>query len=161
MKKCTQCKVEKELTDFHRLAKSSDGRQPVCRVCVSQYQKARYAADPERFKLAEETKRRAKGVQPKRVGRDLEKMRRWQRNHHYTTLYGITLEDYEQMLEEQEGVCAICSDPPNGTRPLSVDHNHETGAVRALLCGHCNAALGHAREDPARLHNMVAYLDRW
>jgi hypothetical protein len=53
---------------------------------------------------------------------------------------GITDDAYEQLLEAQEGGCAICGNPPK-TRRLSVDHNHRTGKVRGLLCFRCNRAL--------------------
>jgi len=53
---------------------------------------------------------------------------------------GITDEEYERLLAEQEGGCAICGNPPK-TRRLSVDHNHRTGKVRGLLCFRCNRAL--------------------
>jgi hypothetical protein len=55
--------------------------------------------------------------------------------------YGITLENYEAMLEAQDGGCYICGNPPNAKR-LHVDHCHETGAVRGLLCAGCNRTLG-------------------
>lgn len=77
--------------------------------------------------------------------------------------YGLTLEDFARMLEDQGGVCAICHEPPNIKRmarikDLSVDHDHETGKVRALLCYHCNAALGHLRDSPQRVYNALRYL---
>ncbi len=62
--------------------------------------------------------------------------------------FGITLDEYNALLEAQEGVCAICGQPEialgrNGrTRHLSVDHDHRTGQVRGLLCHECNVELG-------------------
>jgi hypothetical protein len=44
---------------------------------------------------------------------------------------------------------------------LSIDHNHETGEVRELLCGDCNTAIGMAKEDPEILQAMISYLKRW
>lgn len=52
-------------------------------------------------------------------------------------LFGITWEQYDQMLSSQGGVCALCGDPPKGKR-LAVDHDHKTGKVRGLLCSFCN-----------------------
>lgn len=72
--------------------------------------------------------------------------------------YGITLDEYTQMLEEQGGVCAACQEPPLPNRRLSVDHDHSTGAVRGLLCHHCNSALGHLRDDMARIKRLGDYL---
>ena len=62
---------------------------------------------------------------------------RKKRNRHLKYKYGITTEDYEIMLEEQEGKCKLCYNPPSKKR-LHVDHDHETGRVRGLLCAVCN-----------------------
>lgn len=57
-------------------------------------------------------------------------------------LYGLTLQDYERMILEQNGLCGICNKPPSPGKPLAVDHDHQTGCVRALLCTTCNLRLG-------------------
>ena len=73
--------------------------------------------------------------------------------------YGLEPEDLAYLYAAQNHVCAVCGDPPEG-RSLSIDHDHETGRVRGLLCHHCNVALGHVRDDPERLMALVAYLLR-
>jgi hypothetical protein len=72
--------------------------------------------------------------------------------------YGITYEEYLEMIQKQDGRCAICGDVMN---PPCVDHNHKTGVVRGMLCSHCNFALGQVRENVQILKNMIAYLERW
>lgn len=74
--------------------------------------------------------------------------------------YGITREQYADMLERQGGRCAICrTDKPGGKRRIfSVDHDHRTGAVRALLCIHCNIGLGAFKDDHAVLRCAYQYL---
>lgn len=77
--------------------------------------------------------------------------------------YGLTLERYVAMLDEQKGCCAICNHPEtlikNGTlAALAVDHDHTTGKVRALLCNHCNNGLGKFKDDPKLLQAAIAYL---
>ncbi len=74
--------------------------------------------------------------------------------------YGITLAEYEAMYEAQGGLCAICSRPAfafNG-KHASIDHDHETGAIRELLCGPCNSGLGYFQDDPDVLEAAAAYL---
>ena len=71
--------------------------------------------------------------------------------------FGLTPELYEAMVERQAGRCEVCGDPP-GQRRLCVDHDHETGVVRALLCGSCNRALGLLRDNPKRIHALYEYM---
>lgn len=73
--------------------------------------------------------------------------------------YGITLEIYEQIFKDQEGRCAICKELP-GKKRLNVDHCHETGKVRGLLCTNCNHALGAFKDKPEHLDAGAAYLRR-
>lgn len=88
-----------------------------------------------------------------------EKNRRIDRDWYLRANYGITLEDYEAMLEKQGGTCAICeSSIPGGNGAFSVDHCHSTGKVRGLLCRLCNSGLGHFRDSPGLLYRAVEYL---
>ncbi len=73
--------------------------------------------------------------------------------------YGITRDEYETMALNQKGRCAICNEEP--TESLRVDHDHETGKVRALLCNNCNAGLGHFRDDPELLASAITYLTKY
>ncbi len=75
-------------------------------------------------------------------------------------LYGITPERYAEMLAEQGNACAICRStewPGKGNRP-QVDHDHDTGAVRGLLCSNCNHGLGQFRDNLDLLRAAIAYL---
>ncbi|MFB7313004.1 endonuclease VII domain-containing protein [Streptomyces sp. NPDC056192] len=72
--------------------------------------------------------------------------------------YNMTMEEYTRRLEEQEGRCAVCRDKPTKRR-LHVDHDHDTGVIRNLLCEYCNHAIGKAKEDPARLRALADYLE--
>jgi hypothetical protein len=76
--------------------------------------------------------------------------------------YGLEPGEYELRLEEQDGLCAICSQPPTGKGPanqaLHVDHDHCTGRIRGLLCGRCNLVLGQVGDRIDLLLAMVSYL---
>ena len=76
--------------------------------------------------------------------------------------YGITLAEYNQMLEAQGGVCAICRRTCATGRNLAVDHAHgDNHEIRGLLCGSCNNGLGRFRDNPELLRAAAAYLESW
>jgi hypothetical protein len=73
--------------------------------------------------------------------------------------YGVSEQQYSSMLAAQGGRCALCDGEPTA-RGLFVDHDHSTGAVRELLCHHCNVGLGHFADSAARLSRAVDYLKK-
>jgi Recombination endonuclease VII len=85
-------------------------------------------------------------------------------------LYGVSIEQYNQMRADQDYRCAICGlheseskagGPNPNVRRLHLDHDHKTGVPRGLLCRDCNTMLGNALDDPARLRGGIEYLRRW
>lgn len=97
------------------------------------------------------TWRPVEGVRKKRctTHRRAQKSALSQRRHdqHVERTYGITSDQYAQLYAAQGGRCFICRRATGKTRRLSVDHDHKTGEVRALLCRPCNDLIGHARDD--------------
>lgn len=73
------------------------------------------------------------------------------------TRYGITPEEKAVLFEKQGGCCAICLEP---LVKVTIDHCHETGKVRGLLCYNCNVGLGLFKDSPERLHTAISYLER-
>lgn len=90
-----------------------------------------------------------------------EKNPKYYQDKHLKGSYGISIQDYETMLHNQNGLCAICRTHYESVsrKRLFVDHNHKTGKIRALLCHKCNAAIGMANEDTDILFAMVSYLN--
>ena len=88
------------------------------------------------------------------------------RNNNLRKAFGITAEQYDEMFAAQGGVCAICGQQSrtkhgNGkTRKLAVDHDHETGEVRGLLCMACNRAMGLLKDNPRVLRRAADYLEQ-
>ena len=90
-----------------------------------------------------------------------ERTRRARRSKHNTHLkktYGITIQQYDVILEKQNGKCAICG---GGTSKnfFAVDHNHRSGKVRGLLCARCNTGLARFMDEVQRVRTAVAYLE--
>lgn len=103
-------------------------------------QRARYATDAEYRDKCRATRRGARG-----------------RAVWLKTRYGMTAADYDTMVAQQHGVCAICKKKSRGR--LHIDHSHETGLVRGLLCSDCNMGLGRFKDDPASLRTAAAYAE--
>ncbi len=96
---------------------------------------------------------------------DKERFREYDRGKHYLKTYGLTRSAYDAMLSAQGGVCAICSQPEmrimrGKVAALSVDHCHETGKVRGLVCNRCNVGLQMFRDDPEIIAKAAAYLKK-
>ena len=86
------------------------------------------------------------------------------RNRHQALArYGITPDDYDKMLAKQKGKCAACGseDPKSRWGVFHVDHDHETGDVRGLLCSPCNCALGFLQDDPVKVKKLLAYIRKF
>jgi hypothetical protein len=155
-KQCTKCGEVKAYGQFYRHGTTADGRATYCIECQKADTRARRAANRDQVKAwnAAARDRADKNVKASE-----------NRRNHLRRQYGITPEDYDEMLAAQGGVCAICGqtewfiDPRKGTpRCLSVDHCHATGKVRGLLCGRCNRSIGHFEDNPEIIARAAAYL---
>lgn len=69
--------------------------------------------------------------------------------------WGITLEEFNELKDSQDSLCAICK---INADILHIDHNHQTGKIRSLLCNNCNRGIGHLKESPVILHAAIEYL---
>ena len=85
--------------------------------------------------------------------------RTWDREYSRLKRYGLAPTDHKMRLSEQAGVCAICHRTNENGRALSVDHDHETGVVRGLLCSNCNTMIGLAQESTETLAAAIEYLN--
>ena len=139
MKTCTKCGQQKPLDEFYRFnprpRNPEGGHFGECKECNRArgraYMASRRAADPE-YSWKQSLKR----------------------------LYGITPDEYFELLAAQGGGCAICTaEKPGGRgKRFHVDHDHETGEVRGLLCHACNIGLGAFGDDIDRMTAAMAYL---
>jgi hypothetical protein len=154
-KVCTICELRLPCEAFHKSSRSKDGLQTRCRNCYRDWYNQRYQDNAEfREKRSEHF---AKFYEEKYPSR---------RERHNDTrrygMYGITRAQFDAMVAEQGGVCAICKQPPSGHGPqavLAVDHNHDSGLIRGLLCSPCNMAIGLFRENPDVLAAAIRYLE--
>lgn len=149
-KKCSKCRETYEVSEFLKDESKRDGYHPNCVHCQKVSRKE-YFSRPEVKARNNERLRRWKQNDP-------EGYKRIAKNSRLKKEYGITLDDYEAMLTEQDGKCFICGkDSDWGT--LAVDHCHKTGKVRKLLCFSCNTSIGKFNDDPALLRKAAEYLE--
>lgn len=183
-KQCTNCRVYKETSDFHKYSKAQDGLKPWCKVCVKEYDLKEN--DPTRIfprKLDS-----SGNVHCRNCGEYFtESEMKQSKSGNYKGLsycitcapllghinkvkrYGLTLEEYHQLLEDQNYACKICGLKESTYRKrLSIDHDHSCcpgtkscgKCVRGLLCHHCNAALGNSKDNIEILQKMINYLKK-
>lgn len=142
-KTCSRCGVEYPATleHFSPARNNKDGMASRCKTCQNDCVKQWNKKHPERASAT-----RAKTV----LTRSMKKL-------------GMTWEDLNRLLEEQEGKCAICgTDKPIGQdRRLVIDHDHDTNRPRGLLCSKCNTGIGLLNEDPHILKSAIVYIARW
>lgn len=96
-------------------------------------------------------------VDPDKLELSHKKRIRNQYKRHIKEKYGMTIDQYDAMVDSQNGMCSICK----RTSKLHVDHCHRSGKVRELLCGPCNNALGLFQDDASVLHLAIAYIQKW
>jgi len=147
---CSRCKAEKPLTEFY-VRKGRPRGDSHCKDCARADGRAGHAKNRERS--------RAKAAAWKAA--NPEKLDAVTRRNRLKA-YGLTPECYAEMFALQGGCCAMCGKHQSEeSRRLAVDHNHETGDVRALLCMNCNRTLGHAQESPELLRTAALYLEHF
>jgi hypothetical protein len=137
---CIKCNTRKPVEEFSRDKSRPNGRSNKCSECDRIYQRNRRKEKPEHCKTL--------------------------RKRHSLKQYGVGVEHYYTLFEEQEGKCAICRLPETQTKKgtlcdLSLDHSHLTGKVRGLLCSVCNPGLGLFKDNPALLEQAIKYLKRY
>lgn len=151
MKVCSKCKRRKHRSKFPKRKQSKDGLLGRCYVCYNKEKAEWRERHPERNRI---NKQRWRDADPERL-----------RDINLRNKYGIGLEDYNRLLVQQGGVCAICERPERvkhgktkKVAPLAVDHCHDTGRVRGLLCFSCNVALGKFGDSEKMLKKALDYV---
>lgn len=162
--RCNVCKESKPVENFQpAIVKKGCGE---CRPCKYLRKRKYEKSNPERFNAQ---------VRARRLRRNPEELKQINRKSRAKLIaldkdyqrklnlkrYGLTIEQYDQILKEQGGGCAICRAKENGVgRLLYVDHCHGSGRVRGILCHNCNSGIGHFKDDPALMLKAIQYIER-
>ena len=164
MKRCRICNESKPLDAFYAMKGMRDGYRNECKACGLAKRAEKYASDHEM-----QLRARARAKQWRVENRDrFQATRRAyvesgryaasSRRSHLKRTFGMTPEEYERRLAQQGGGCAVCGRAPKAGKSLHIDHDHETGYVRGLLCFKCNAALGQLGDDLGRIERALTYV---
>ena len=139
-KSCAKCGVIQPVEEFGLIFsknKQTKYRASYCKKCNVIHSRQWRIKNPEKAKTKTQT---------------------W-RNNHYKK-YGITLQKYEELVQLQNNLCAICGRPPE-SRNLHVDHCHKTGKIRGLLCRRCNRGIGILRDSTEIMTKAISYLEKF
>ncbi|MEU6591635.1 endonuclease VII domain-containing protein [Streptomyces sp. NPDC046881] len=176
-KACRKCGRSLPLAAFARDRHRRDGLQVHCRECVAEYGAAHYRR--RREAMGKPVREKADVPAGHKLCRSCGQVKphsEWHRNatasdglstrckacraalgreDHLRRTYGITRAERDRLVTSQGGVCCICLAAP----PAHVDHCHETGRVRGVLCFSCNAALGQFKDQPEVIRRAAAYVE--
>ena len=147
-KTCGRCHQDKNLSEFSVVPKTAkthnqfrDGIKPWCKKCYTEYARG--------YKRNQREKNKSQyGVADPR---------------HFMEKYQLTMDQIDDMMEQQNFSCAICDEKHKGigVMQLYVDHCHDTGKVRGLLCFSCNTSLGGMQDDAQRLRKAAQYIESY
>ena len=175
MKQCSKCKKTKSFKEFYKSSTNSGGYSNYCKICQSEYDRAKYASrrvHPEKIKEGKLHCRRCekylsvdKFPKQKRYQSYCKECRTHIGRKHNLDKLGVSIEKYLEIEKEQDYKCKICGQEDK--RRLSVDHDHSCcnsypacgNCVRGLLCSRCNRALGIVNDDTELLQKMIQYLN--
>ena len=164
LKICTRCKLQKPLSEFNR--KSSGGLVSRCRDCRRLACREWYARNLETERERARNRMRVYGPAERERNRkwaaeNPEKARYHSRKKLLRKKYNMTIEEHDALFAAQGHACGACgSESPNSKKGWSTDHCHTTGAVRGILCHHCNVGIGHAKDNTKTLRAWISYLER-
>ena|SRR5579859_2997989 len=136
MKTCTKCGKSKKLSDFYKRKRATDGRNSHCKLCEH---KEIYEWRKKNPDIQAEITRRCR----------------------LKRIYGITPEQYDELLKKQNGRCAICDRHESEFKVrLAIDHNHATGEIRGLTCTYCNHRVIGRHKDGKILRRLADYIEQ-
>ena len=134
---CTKCGKDLDLDPCY----NGINRRSRCKTCVNDYYRGRFKDYQAEYRKRPEAQARKRELA-------------------LAKNYKISKEECNRLLELQGNCCAICNNPCESGRVLSVDHDHSTGEVRGLLCIKCNSAFGLLNEDPDLIMKVYEYIMR-
>jgi hypothetical protein len=173
LKKCGKCGETKPLEEFPRHYGSPTGRYARCKVCHSAANSAAYHALTPEQKIERSRKgapaRNKWRQQPHVKAQEAALNKAWQAENRDWRNFtgnlnrrGLTVDGYHAIMERQDFCCAICRcELTSGPRDTAIDHCHDSGYARGILCTQCNIGIGFLKESPMIMHSAAGYIQDW
>jgi len=166
-KRCIRCNELKPLSEFTFHNRNKGQHRNFCHECEKVWIR-KYHKSPQGKEIRKEWEGQNREKieaykelyrnDPKRTAKAKVYSRQWR----LIKDFGLTVDDYDRILESQNGKCAICGadTPGNKRKNFAVDHDHKTGRIRGLLCFPCNVSIAHFKESPSLLRKAAQYLEQ-
>jgi hypothetical protein len=164
-KRCIKCGVEKPLSEYTIHNRKKGQHRNFCHECEKQWIRKYHKTDQGKQKAKEWIDNNKEKILEYReiYKTDILKQERSKAYHRARWLrlnFNMTVDDYMDMFEKQDGKCLICGIDKNIlNKNFAIDHDHTTGKVRGLLCHNCNVSIGLMKDSPFLLHKAAEYLD--
>jgi hypothetical protein len=154
VKICKTCKVEKNLSEFYKYSRLKDQAYPHCKICTAIKNKEWYAANKERHAT----------MSASWYKKNKTKANQKQQDWHYKSRYGVSYKKFLETAKAQNNQCAICSVDlvfdKNCKERAVLDHDHDTGENRGVLCNACNTGVGLLKDSAVVLTKAASYLTK-
>ncbi len=142
-KTCSSCLIEQPVSEFYRHKNYPDGYRSSCKTCSKEYERLRYLK--HKILGTKYYKNKPSSV----------------RRQNYKSNFGITIEQYDELLEKQDHKCAVCHTHEDDlSKRLAIDHDDVTNEIRGLLCNKCNLHLISDHRESTIFKNAITYLER-
>lgn len=153
---CTKCKVDQPETNFYKDRSKPSGIHSNCKTCQSSRVKTKRTNDHVWRKKQIEKSKQYREKNPEQTKLSI-------KNWTYKTKYGITYHQFLSKINEQDGLCKICStklevEGRNCSQKAVVDHCHSTGKIRGIICHRCNVGLGNFLDNAQLLNKAQEYI---
>jgi hypothetical protein len=161
MKTCAKCGQSRSFSEYNKNKNTKDGLQCTCNYCRKEY----------RLKNKEHIRLKNKEHHKKNAKQKIKRATLWNKEHpdrrriiikkdNYKRRYGLSLEDKQALIDNQNGTCAICNKYLNSSDKACVDHCHTSNIVRGILCNTCNSGLGMFKDSQENLKSALKYLKK-
>lgn len=141
---CSKCNEDQPLSSYHKNKDSPDGHQSVCKECKKHYRKHYYHREVDKW-----TTQSKEWYENNKERKSLTSKKK-----HVNSYFGITVEEYDAYFKD--ACCGIC----DATERLVLDHCHNTGVIRGVLCNTCNSGIGMLKDNPELLKKGIEWLTK-